>query len=111
MRRFGPFVLAALVIATAARGADDGGAKPQAASYAQVQSVFAKHCVTCHNADDKDGELVLESYATLTKGGEHGAVVVPGRSSESLLLKLVRHEKKPFMPPPKKGDKDRKSVV
>jgi mono/diheme cytochrome c family protein len=74
-------------------------------TYAQVQTVFAKHCVSCHNPEDEDGGLVLESHAALMKGGESGAVVVPGKADESLLVKLIGHEKKPFMPPPKKGMK------
>jgi mono/diheme cytochrome c family protein len=74
-------------------------------NYAQVHAVFAKHCVSCHNAKDEEGELVLESYAALMKGGETGPAVVPGKGDESLLLKLIRHEKKPYMPPPKKGPK------
>jgi hypothetical protein len=78
------------------------GDKP---TYSQVHAVFGKHCVSCHNAKDEEGELVLESYATLMKGGESGQVIVPGKGDESLLIKLIRHEKKPFMPPPKKGPK------
>ena len=74
-------------------------------SYARVQAVFNKHCVSCHNAEDEDGELILENHAALMKGGESGPVVVPGKGDESLLVKLIRHEKKPFMPPPKKGPK------
>ena len=91
-------LLLALPLPAAAQSAD----KP---TYAQVQAVFSKHCVSCHNAKDEEGELVLESYATLMKGGEDGPVVVAGKSDQSLLLKLIRREKKPYMPPPKKGDK------
>lgn len=73
--------------------------------YSAVQRVFTKHCISCHNARDEDGELVLESHAALMKGGESGQVIIPGKADESLLLKLIRHEKKPYMPPPKKGAK------
>ena len=59
---------------------------PAKPTYAQVHAVFAKHCVTCHNAEDEDGELVLESYASLMKGGESGVAIVPGKSGDSLLL-------------------------
>jgi mono/diheme cytochrome c family protein len=88
-----------LGIADAARAADSGPA------YAQVHAVFAKHCVSCHNARDEEGELVLESYAQLMKGGETGPAVVPGKADQSLLIELIRHEKKPYMPPPKKAPK------
>jgi mono/diheme cytochrome c family protein len=83
----------------------DAGAAEAVPTYAQVHAVFAKHCVSCHNARDEEGELVLESYATLMKGGETGPAVVPGKADQSLLVRLIRHEKKPYMPPPKKAPK------
>src|SRR5215210_501706 len=61
-------------------------ARAQTPSYAQVQAVFNKHCVSCHNPEDEDGELILESHASLLEGGESGPVIVPGKSDESLLL-------------------------
>ena len=83
----------------------NAAAAESAPAYVQVHAVFAKHCVSCHNAKDEEGELVLESYATLMKGGETGPAVVPGKADESLLIRLIRHEKKPYMPPPKKAPK------
>src|SRR5215208_7157171 len=78
---------------------------PEKVTYAQVHAVFAKHCLSCHDAKEEEGGLVMESHALLMKGGDTGPAIVPGKADESLLLKLVRHEKKPYMPPPKKGDK------
>ena len=94
------FVVALLTSAAAA-----SAQTPDKPTYGQVHAVFAKHCVSCHNPEDEDGELVLESYASLMKGGESGPAIVPGKSEDSLLLKLIRHDRKPFMPPPKKGMK------
>src|SRR6185503_10653690 len=53
------------------------------------------------------GELVLESYNTLVKGGQIGPAIVPGKSAESLLVKMIegRFEmegKKKIMPPGKR---------
>jgi WD40 repeat protein/mono/diheme cytochrome c family protein len=73
--------------------------------YSEVHAVLAKHCASCHNAKDLKGELNLDSYELLRKGGENGPVLVPGRPADSLLLDLVEHRKKPVMPPPKKGEK------
>ena len=74
-------------------------------SYGQVRAVFARHCLACHDAKEAEGELVLETHAALLKGGERGPAVVPGRNGESLLVRLIEHQEKPFMPPPKKGPK------
>jgi hypothetical protein len=46
--------------------------------------------------------LSLESAADLAAGGKSGAVVIPGRPSESRLLSAVRHEGKIRMPPGRK---------
>jgi hypothetical protein len=100
MPRPTPAILIACLLTSAA-----AAQAPEKVSYGQVHAVFAKHCVSCHNATDEEGELVLESFATLMKGGESGQVIVPGKADQSLLLKLIRHEKKPFMPPPKKAAK------
>ena len=94
-------ILFVAAIAPAARAADT--AKPPA--YAQVHAIFAKHCLSCHDAKEADGELVLESHESLLKGGDTGKVIVPGKAGESLLVRLIERTEKPFMPPPKKGDK------
>jgi len=80
-------------------------ANQETPKYSDVHAVFAKNCAGCHNAKDLKGELVLETYEGLRKGGENGPVVVPGKPAESVLLDLVEHKKKPLMPPPKKGEK------
>ena len=61
--------------------------------------VFKKYCTACHNGEDREGQLVLESYARILEGGEHGAVVAPGRSQESLLVRVLTGKAKPAMPP------------
>jgi WD40 repeat protein len=77
-----------------------GSARADGPDYvAQVAPVFKKYCSACHNADDREGHLVLESYARILEGGEHGAVVTPGRSQDSLLVRVLTGKAKPSMPP------------
>ena len=95
--------LAATLLSPCARAAD--AAAGGAISYDQVHAVFAKHCLSCHDAKEAEGEFVLESFDTLMRGGEEGPAVVPGKAGESLLVAMIEHKKKPFMPPPKKGPK------
>lgn len=78
---------------------------PETPAYAKVHAIFARSCQSCHNAKDHKGELTLESYEALMKGGENGPAIVPGKPEESLLLQQIEHRTKPFMPPPKKGKK------
>ncbi|HEY6226526.1 MAG TPA: c-type cytochrome domain-containing protein, partial [Verrucomicrobiae bacterium] len=65
----------------------------------EIIPVFQKNCLACHNAKDAKGDLVLETPVTILKGGETGPAVAPGKSAESLLLKVASHQTKPFMPP------------
>src|SRR5579862_159919 len=82
--------------------AQDRNAEP---TYSQVAEILGKNCTGCHNPKDLKGELNLESYGGLQKGGETGPAVVAGKPADSLLLGLVQQKTKPFMPPPKKGKK------
>jgi WD40 repeat protein len=65
----------------------------------QIAPIFRKYCTSCHNADDRDGDLSLESFADLQKGGEHGVAVLPGNAESSRLLRLVTGTAEPKMPP------------
>jgi len=78
-----------------------------AIDYSDVDSIFTKHCFDCHEAKEPEGKFVLESFDALTKGGESGAAIIPGKSAESLLVKLIdggieRDGKKIIMPPGKR---------
>ena len=72
----------------------------------QIAPIFQKHCNGCHNADDHEGKLSLESFADLQKGGKRGPAVQPGEVNSSRLLLLVTGKAKPVMPP---EDNDRLS--
>ncbi len=66
---------------------------------AEILPILRKNCLACHNARDTDGELNLETPATIAKGGESGAAVVPGDADNSRLMAHIRQIEKPFMPP------------
>lgn len=65
----------------------------------QIAPIFKQYCLGCHNAKDAEGKLVLESYETLLKGGEGGAVLLPGKSDQSRLLLMLEGKIEPVMPP------------
>ena len=58
-------------------------------AFATVEAIFSRHCLDCHAAQDPEGKLVLETFETLSRGGESGPVFLRGKSSESLLVKMV----------------------
>lgn len=72
--------------------------------YAQVRQVFARHCIACHDSKQAEGKFVLETFSSLTKGGDDGPVLVAGKADDSLLLQVIEHKSKPYMPPKKAKD-------
>ena len=63
-----------------------------------VLPILQANCLPCHNKTTTKGDLLLESPADMLKGGESGPVVVPGKASESMLIKVSTHQIKPRMP-------------
>ncbi|MEQ8790111.1 MAG: c-type cytochrome domain-containing protein [Pirellulaceae bacterium] len=92
------FTLLFLLVCSAAMA--DAPMTQQAVDYnQQVAPLLRKYCSACHNADDREGGLALDSYAALLKGGEHGAVVTAEHSDVSRLVRVLTGEDKPLMPP------------
>lgn len=77
---------------------------------AQVAPLIAVRCLSCHNAQEKKGELDLSQRAKAMAGGQSGAVIEPGKLDDSLLWdKIVQDEmppKKPLTAAEKKIIKD-----
>jgi WD40 repeat protein len=67
----------------------------------EVEPILVNKCNYCHSGNVKKGKLDLSSYETMMRGGRHGSVVTPGKSAESLLVKLSGKIEKPTMPPAK----------
>lgn len=65
-----------------------------------VLPILRKKCLACHNTNEPNGGLILETAADLLKGGDSGEAVVPKDGESSLLLKVAAHREEPLMPPP-----------
>lgn len=79
---------------------DAKGADLQVPDYVQdVAPILTKYCAGCHNADEPEGKLSLESFIDLQKGGQHGASVVPGQAASSRMIRVLTGEAQPKMPP------------
>lgn len=56
-----------------------------------IAPVLTANCNGCHfEARRNEGELNLNSFASLLKGGRSGTIVEPGKASASLLVKKLR---------------------
>ena len=56
---------------------------------AAIGPVLDQKCGSCHNEKKSKGDLTLTSLAGIARGGEHGAVWIPGHPLSSRLMKLI----------------------
>lgn len=64
----------------------------------QVAPIFQAKCVGCHSKTANMGGFVLSDFESLMKGGSHGQVIVPGKSDDSRLVKMIEGAVQPRMP-------------
>ncbi|MCA9262291.1 MAG: hypothetical protein KDA60_00520, partial [Planctomycetales bacterium] len=64
-----------------------------------IEPVLTTYCAGCHTEGEDNGDLSMDTFADLMKGGESGAAIVPGKAKESLLIKSLRGEGDLRMPP------------
>ncbi|MGE5195382.1 MAG: c-type cytochrome domain-containing protein, partial [Deltaproteobacteria bacterium] len=90
----------AIILCGAASGvarADDGTAPTYEK---QIGPFFKTYCLGCHDGgDDSKGGLSVVSFKSLMEGGDSGEVIVPGKSAESRLVRMLLGTAKPKMPP------------
>ena len=55
-----------------------------------VGPIFAANCLECHGRQNPRSNFTLNTFDGLLRGGDSGAVVVPGNPSQSLLAKKLR---------------------
>ncbi|HMJ88854.1 MAG TPA: PSD1 and planctomycete cytochrome C domain-containing protein, partial [Candidatus Acidoferrum sp.] len=69
----------------------------------KVRPVLANNCYKCHStsAEKVKAGLLLDSREGVLKGGDSGAVIVPGDPEKSLLIKAVRYTDPDLQMPPK----------
>lgn len=91
------------IIGLSALGAQAGGAQQESSVTFQdhILPIFSAHCLGCHNADKKKGDLDLSSYSAAMSGGGSGELAAAGDSGNSVLFKVVAHLAEPKMPPKK----------
>jgi hypothetical protein len=65
----------------------------------RIQPILAKYCVACHSHDAPESNLKLLSLASMITGGDAGPALIPGKPSESLILRRILGLDEPKMPP------------
>ena len=63
-----------------------------------IAPILQKNCVVCHSSSTKMGDLVMDSYDALMKGGIHGSPVVLHNAHGSRLALMLEGKIEPRMP-------------
>src|SRR5438105_1570992 len=68
----------------------------------KIRPVLADNCYKCHSvrAQKLKGKFLLDSRASLLKGGETGPAIVLGDAEKSLLIQAVRYKNPDIEMPP-----------
>jgi hypothetical protein len=64
-----------------------------------IQPILAKSCYDCHGPKKEEAGLRWDVKEMALRGGEHGAVIVPGKSAESPMIHLVAGLKEDLIMP------------
>jgi hypothetical protein len=70
----------------------------------EVRPILARNCFLCHNTEKPKRGLDLTRLDTLFRGGKSGRPLEPGKSRESLMVRVLRPDNRPHMPPKKELD-------
>lgn len=70
---------------------------------AKIRPVLVGTCFRCHGDGKTSGALRVDSREALLKGGESGAVLLPGKPEESLLIRALRRNADVSAMPPEKN--------
>jgi hypothetical protein len=73
----------------------------------RIRPLLVHNCYECHSGDaaKAKGHLLLDSAEGIHKGGDSGAVIMPGHADDSLLVEAIRYEGLQ-MPPKGQLDED-----
>jgi WD40 repeat protein/mono/diheme cytochrome c family protein len=94
-------IVVALLFAWFAVNATPALAAAKSTDTERAMRLLHANCLSCHNADKQKGGLQLTSRAAALKGSDNGPALVPGKPSESSLLKALSPDADPHMPPRK----------
>ncbi|UUO07766.1 DUF1553 domain-containing protein [Blastopirellula sp. J2-11] len=76
----------------------------------KVRPILAANCFSCHGPREQKSKLRLDQRSHFFKGGEGGAIVVPGMPGDSELIAAIKYESYE-MPPSKQLSSEQISIL
>ena len=79
----------------------DDTTQPEINYLRDIKPIFTEHCSSCHGAEEQESGLRLDDREALLVGGDWGEpTVVPGKSHESFLIRVVSGNEPDLTMPP-----------
>ncbi len=106
-RPFIPVFFLAVILPGVGLGADKAPALPPPANgpvdfNKDIQPILLKNCYSCHGPDKQKGELRWDMKSSvLQRTGDHGPVIVPGKSAKSRVIEVVTSDDPDVVMPPR----------
>jgi len=66
----------------------------------KIRPVLANNCYECHGPETQEASLRLDKYAFVTKGGDTGPAVVPGKPDQSEIVDAILYDPTGYQMPP-----------
>jgi hypothetical protein len=67
----------------------------------EIQPILSDRCYACHGPDKQKADLRWDVKESAFKTGEHGPIIVPGKSAASRVIKLVSGQEPDSIMPPR----------
>ncbi len=67
----------------------------------EIRPVLLGTCFKCHGQKKTEGNFRVDALGYLTRGGDRGPALVPGKPDQSLLIQAIRRTHKDVQMPPK----------
>ncbi len=101
-------VMLLIVTPTTAHGQ---GGKGGVSFINDVAPILQKNCFACHDAKKKKGKLEMTTWEAFRKGGSREDPIVPGKSGESGIIKVLTSNDTDRMPPKDAGESLKKDQI
>jgi mono/diheme cytochrome c family protein len=86
-------------LCVAAAHADEGQSLGPVDYLRDIKPLLRSRCVACHGPIKQEAGLRLDAAKLVVAGGDEGAVVVPGKSDDSRLMRRISADDSERMPP------------
>jgi hypothetical protein len=76
-------------------------AAPRTVDFAKdIRPILVEHCYPCHGPDKQKADLRWDTKSSVFKNGEHGPILIPGKSAQSRVIALISGlDPQSIMPP------------